>query len=98
VTGTRSGSVMSVGGMSLVDRVAQYDAEVLMCSSGGAFRAIDAAVAAPPGRCFPALAAAPDGSVSMFGGCRNSKRAPTISQDCGASKKAEGTLYTVPCS
>ena len=64
------GSVVSVGGMSLVDRVAQYDAEVLMRSSGAAFRAVDAAADAPPGRCFPALAAAPDGSVLMFGGYR----------------------------
>ena len=41
-----------------------------MRSSGAAFRAVDAAADAPPGRCFPALAAAPDGSVLMFGGYR----------------------------
>ena len=38
-------------------------------SRGAAFSAVDAE-AAPPGRCFPALAAAPDGSVYMFGGYR----------------------------
>ena len=62
------GTVVTLGGMGLVDRVASYDAEVLV-RRGTAFIAVEAADM-PPGRCFPTLAAAPDGSVIMFGGYR----------------------------
>ena len=62
------GTVVTLGGMGLVDRAASYSADVLV-RRGATFSAVDAETA-PPGRCFPALAAAPDGSVYMFGGYR----------------------------
>ena len=64
----RDGTVVAFGGMDVAQGVAAYGSAVLV-RRGAAFGAVDAE-AAPPGRCFPALAAAPDGSVYMFGGYR----------------------------
>ena len=63
------GTVVTFGGMHVAQGVAAYGSEVLV-RRGATFSAVDAETA-PPGRCFPALAAAPDGSgVFMFGGYR----------------------------
>ena len=63
------GTVVAFGGMDVAQGVAAYGSDVLV-RRGAAFGAVDAE-AAPPGRCFPALAAAPAGAgVFMFGGYR----------------------------
>ena len=59
------GTVVAFGGMHVAQGVAAYGSDVLVR------QAPLSAPDAPPGRCFPALAAAPDGSgVFMFGGYR----------------------------